>query len=146
MARSLPTPTIIPAISELFSSNFLNVLIPSASKPKENRSGTLSHPMMDALQQFSHHTRTENYAPAYDSTRSATLDAFHKLTHFSWSPGVGPLLEKAWAEDPDMTLKIIWNLRSIHDGKAEKEGFYRAFGWLYDNHPRTAITNLHLLV
>jgi hypothetical protein len=50
--------------------------------------------MMDALQQFSHRTLTENYAPAYDSTRSATLDAFHKLTHFSWSPGVGPLLEK----------------------------------------------------
>src|SRR6202011_3652314 len=24
--------------------------------------------------------------------------------------------------------------------------FYRAFGWLYDNHPRTAIQNLHLLV
>ncbi|KAJ7817739.1 hypothetical protein B0H14DRAFT_3741543 [Mycena olivaceomarginata] len=98
-------------------------LIPPASKRKENRSGTLSHPMMDALEQFLHRTRTENYAPAYDSTRSATLNAFHKLTHFSWSPGVGPLLEKA-----------------------EKEGFYRVFGWLYDNHPRTAITNLHLLV
>ena len=32
---------------------------------------------------------------------------------------------QAWAEDPDLTLKIIWNLRSIHDGKSEKEGFYR---------------------
>ncbi|KAJ7787721.1 hypothetical protein B0H14DRAFT_3095332 [Mycena olivaceomarginata] len=99
---------------------------------------------MDALKQFSHRTLTENYAPAYDSTRSATLDAFHKLTHFSWSPGVGPLLEKAWAEDPDMTLKIIWNLRSIHDGKAEKEGFYRAFGGCTII-PRTAITHLHVL-
>ncbi|KAJ7218268.1 hypothetical protein B0H12DRAFT_1031955 [Mycena haematopus] len=101
---------------------------------------------MDALRQFSHRTRTENLAPAYDSTLSATLDAFHQLTHFSWGDRVGELLDKAWAEDPDSTLKIIWNLRSIHDGKSEKEAFYRAFGWLFDNHPRTAITNLHLLV
>ncbi|KAJ7821900.1 hypothetical protein B0H14DRAFT_2371069 [Mycena olivaceomarginata] len=101
---------------------------------------------MDALRQFSHRTRTENNAPAYDSTLSATLDAFHKLTYFSWGPSVGELLDKAWAENPHLTLKIVWNLRSIHDGKAEKEAFYRAFGWLYDNHPRTAIANLHLLV
>jgi hypothetical protein len=50
--------------------------------------------MMDALRQFSHRTRTENNAPAYDSTLSATLDAFHKLTYFSWGPSVGELLEK----------------------------------------------------
>ncbi|KAJ7908213.1 hypothetical protein B0H13DRAFT_1617705 [Mycena leptocephala] len=101
---------------------------------------------MDALRQFSHRTLTENYAPAYDSTLSSTLDAFQKLTHFSWGDNVGKLLDKAWAEDSNLTLRIIWHLRSIHEGKSEKEGFYRAFGWLYDNHPRTAIANLHLLV
>ncbi|KAJ6512564.1 hypothetical protein C8R45DRAFT_1087716 [Mycena sanguinolenta] len=101
---------------------------------------------MDALQQFSHRTQTQNSAPAYDSTSSPTLDAFNQLTRFSWGDRVGDLLDKAWTEDPSVTLKIIWNLRSIHDGKSEKEAFYRAFGWLYDNHPRTAITNLHLLV
>ncbi|KAJ6512554.1 hypothetical protein C8R45DRAFT_1059263 [Mycena sanguinolenta] len=102
--------------------------------------------MMDALQQFSHRTQTQNSAPAYDSTSSPTLDAFNQLTRFSWGERVGDILDKAWAEDPHVTLKIIWNLRSIHDGKSEKEAFYRAFGWLYDNHSRTAITNLHLLV
>ncbi|KAJ7738156.1 hypothetical protein B0H16DRAFT_1664680 [Mycena metata] len=101
---------------------------------------------MDALRLSNHRTRTENGAPAYDSTLSATLDAFSQLTRYSWSPEVETLLGKAWAEDPDLTLRIIWNLRSIHDGKAEKEVFYRAFGWLYDDHPRTAISNLHLLV
>ncbi|KAJ7472643.1 hypothetical protein FB451DRAFT_1036014 [Mycena latifolia] len=101
---------------------------------------------MDALRESSHRTLTENNAPAYDSTLSATLDAFQSLTPYSYGGKVGKLLGKAWAEDPELTLKIIWNLRSIHDGKSEKEGFYRAFGWLYDNHPRTAIANLHLLV
>ncbi|KAF8173528.1 hypothetical protein K438DRAFT_2051129 [Mycena galopus ATCC 62051] len=104
------------------------------------------NPMMDALRQFSHRTRTENDAPAFNSTLSPTLDAFNQLTHFSLGSKVGDLLDKAWAEDSELTLKIIWNLRSIHEGKAEKEAFYRAFGWLYDNHPRTAISNLHLLV
>ncbi|TFK23983.1 hypothetical protein FA15DRAFT_669950 [Coprinopsis marcescibilis] len=41
---------------------------------------------------------------------------------------------------------IIWCLRSIPDGKGSKEAFYRAYGWLLDNHPRTAIVNLPLLV
>ncbi|KAJ6459476.1 hypothetical protein C8R47DRAFT_1180743 [Mycena vitilis] len=101
---------------------------------------------MDALQQFSHRTRTENHAPAYSSTLSPTLDAFQKLTQYSYGDQVGKLLDNAWAEEPNLTLRIIWNLRSIHDGKSEREAFYRAFGWLYDNHPRTAIQNLHLLV
>ncbi|KAJ7500326.1 hypothetical protein B0H11DRAFT_2155591 [Mycena galericulata] len=101
---------------------------------------------MDALREFSHRTHTENGAPAYDSTLSATLDAFQHLTRFSYGTRVEELLEKAWVEDPTLTLKIIWNLRSIHEGKSEREAFYRAFGWLYDNHPRTAITNIPLLV
>ncbi|KAJ7662973.1 hypothetical protein B0H17DRAFT_1171606 [Mycena rosella] len=102
--------------------------------------------MIDALHESSHRTYTENGAPAYNSTLSPTLDAFQKLKPYLYGEQVGNLLEKAWEEDPDLTLKIIWNMRSIHDGKAEREGFYRAFGWLYDNHPRTAIANLHLLV
>lgn len=33
-------------------------------------------------------------------------------------------------------------MRSIHEGHGNKIGFYKAFGWLYQNHPRTAIENL----
>ncbi|KAJ6514766.1 hypothetical protein DFH09DRAFT_1264765 [Mycena vulgaris] len=138
---------ILPAIPELFNPNFLDELLPPTNTPtKSDGSPRVDrNPMMDALCEFSHRTLTENNAPAYDSTLSATLDAFQKLTPYSFG-GIGKLLDKAWSEDPDLTLKIIWNLRSIHDGKAEREAFYRAFGWLYDNHPRTAITNLHFLV
>ncbi|KAF7337082.1 hypothetical protein MVEN_02145400 [Mycena venus] len=148
--RSSQNP-VIPVIPELFSPNFLDELIPPTSPSKKNDAGIpptgpKSHPMMDALRESAHRTFTENVANAYDSTLSPTVDAFHKLTHFSYGDKIGKLLDNAWAEDSELTLKIIWNLRSIHDGKSEKEGFYRAFGWLYDNHPRTAITNLHLLV
>ncbi|KIJ06903.1 hypothetical protein PAXINDRAFT_51147, partial [Paxillus involutus ATCC 200175] len=56
------------------------------------------------------------------------------------------MLENAWSEDPVLTVRIIWNARSIHDGKGDKELFDRAFRWLFENHPRTAVVNLHCLV
>ncbi|KAJ6600872.1 hypothetical protein B0H10DRAFT_2082511 [Mycena sp. CBHHK59/15] len=143
---------LLPEIPELFNPKFLDELIPATHKdhasptPKVPLRPVATNPMMGTLRQWAHRTYTENNAPAYSSTLSATLDAFQHLTRFAYGEKVGEYLEKAWAEDPDLTLRIVWNLRSIHDGKAEKEVFYRAFGWLYDNHPRTAITNLHLLV
>ncbi|KAJ7081896.1 hypothetical protein B0H15DRAFT_952907 [Mycena belliarum] len=142
--RSSQNP-VIPAIPELFNPNFLDELIPPAKAPVQRQIKAPRNPMMDALCESSHRTTTENGAPAYNSTLSATLDAFQKLTPYSYGDSVGRLLERSWMEDPDLTLRIIWNLRSIHDGKGEREVFYRAFGWLYDNHPRTAITNLRLL-
>jgi hypothetical protein len=36
-------------------------------------------------------------------------------------------------------------MRSIHEGHGNKFGFYRAFGWLYKYHPRTAVENLRFV-
>lgn len=36
-------------------------------------------------------------------------------------------------------------MRSIHEGHNNKTGFYRAFGWLYKHHPRTAIENIRFV-
>ncbi|KAG2062726.1 hypothetical protein BDR04DRAFT_1235663, partial [Suillus decipiens] len=85
-------------------------------------------------------------SPAFSSTLSATLDAFNGIRPGVSGSSVDNYLFKAWAEDPALTLRIIWSLRSIHDGKGEKELFYMAFGWLFENHPRTALSNLYLLV
>ncbi|KAF9267496.1 hypothetical protein L218DRAFT_970914 [Marasmius fiardii PR-910] len=101
--------------------------------------------MIDALESTSNRTRTQNSAMAYDSTLSPTLDAFNGLSHSS-GEDLDELLEKSWKEDAPLTLRLIWQQRSIHEGKSEKEGFYRTFGWLYNNHPRTAIANLSMLV
>ncbi|KAG2065503.1 hypothetical protein BDR04DRAFT_1032578 [Suillus decipiens] len=101
---------------------------------------------MDALRSTAHHKLTENESPAFSSTLSATLDAFNGIRPGVSGSSVDNYLFKAWAEDPALTLRIIWSLRSIHDGKGEKELFYMAFGWLFENHPRTALSNLYLLV
>ncbi|KAG2137052.1 hypothetical protein DEU56DRAFT_736974 [Suillus clintonianus] len=140
----------LPAIPELTNPNFLDVLLPvsehtSSMKITEN---SPAHPnaMMDALRSTAHHKLTENVSPAFSSTLSATLDAFQGIRPGVSGYFVDSYLSKAWPEDPALTLRLIWSLRSIHDGKSDKELFYMAFGWLFENHPRTAISNLYLLV
>ncbi|KAJ3559858.1 hypothetical protein NM688_g80 [Phlebia brevispora] len=141
----------IPHIPELHNPHFLDKLLPIAATSAPTllqgvAPTSPNNPMIDALKSTTHFTLTANRSPAYNSTLSATLDAFHELRPHCAAEDIPRLLEKAWNEDSLLTLRIIWNLRSIHDGKSEKELFYQAFGWLYEKHPRTAIQNLRWLV
>lgn len=141
----------LPAIPELTNPDFLDVLLPvsedaSLIKMIPENSPPQPNAMMDALRLTAHHKLTENYSPAFSSTLSATLDAFNGIRPGVSGSVVDDYLFKAWGEDPALTLRIIWSLRSIHDGKGDKELFYMAFGWLFQYHPRTALSNLHLLV
>jgi hypothetical protein len=118
----------LPEIPELYNPNFLDALIPpveprSVSKLKE-ASGQ-SNRMIDALQATTNQTFTENLAPTYSSTGSPTLDAFQLLHGRDSGPQFNSYLENAWHEDSDLTLRIIWNIRSIHDGRGDKGLFYR---------------------
>ena len=85
---------------------------------------------------------TENRGLAYRSTNSALLDLFSELEKAISGPRLRELLEAAWKEDPSATLKIVWNARSIHLGKGERESFYRCLGWIHREHPETVVTNL----
>lgn len=116
----------LPHIPELFNPNFLDVLVPAqdVSAVEPDTEPRHSHPMMDALMTTLNRVRTTNWDPAYASTGSATLDAFNILKPYAYEE-LGPYLEKAWKEDPNLTLRLIWNARSIHDGKSENELFYR---------------------
>ncbi|KAF8500781.1 hypothetical protein F5888DRAFT_1793214 [Russula emetica] len=139
----------LPHIPELFNHNFLDVLLPPRPVLSTDANIGATVPksaFMDALKSVARHRITENGAPAFSSTLSSTLDAFQSLSVHMDTRTIDGVLARSWAEDPALTLKIIWNTRSIHDGKSDKELFYRAFGWLYEHHPRTAISNLSQLV
>lgn len=129
-ARSAQIVTL-PPIPELFNARFLDVLLPrqhvELSRPPATTS-TPSNKMMDALLSVK---RTENGALAFSSTSSHTLDAFMALRQGIDGPKVDRYLADAWAQDPAITLRIIWHCRSIHDGKAEKELFYRCIVLLF---------------
>lgn len=129
MASTLTTQNFtIPHVAELYDPKFLDVLLPASDAAEEAMLVDAPVPrnaMMDALQQTSHLTYTANGAPALDSTLSPTVDAFSGLNSYSDATTLDKLLRASWKSDPALTLRLIYQLRSIHDGKAEKEGFYR---------------------
>ena len=95
--------------------------------------------------EFSNKMFTENLGVAHRSKKSALLDLFVELER-TIDPGrLEGLLHSAWEADSLTTLKIMWNVRSIHLGKAEHDSFYRCLGWLREHHPATLIFNLQWL-
>jgi hypothetical protein len=124
-----------------------------ASKVRENL--PTGNPFMDGL--LSHHgkdpekvpgvdmqnkTFTANRDIAFRSTTNPLVDLFAELEDLVSSPRLNELLGQAWSEDPLMTLKIIFNARSIHLGKSSRLTFYRCAGWLAQHHPLTLVANL----
>ncbi|RYP46486.1 hypothetical protein DL768_007319 [Monosporascus sp. mg162] len=124
--------------------------------PETKGDETPTHPFMAGLkshgmdvtperQDMENKMFTENGGLANRSTGSPVLDLFSSLEEVISDPHLIELLNAAWADDPLMTLKVIFNARSIHLGKAEKVTFYRCAGWLAQNHPLTLISNLRWL-
>lgn len=85
---------------------------------------------------------TENADVAYRSTTEPLVDLFTELEDVVSGPRLRELLESSWRADPTATLKVIFNARSIHLGKASRQTFYRCAGWLVKNHPQTLVANL----
>lgn len=80
------------------------------------------------------------------SSKSSVVDLFYDLGENTASDKLKTLLEAAWNTDAVLTLKIIFNSRSIHLGKSNRVASYKAFGWLAENHPLTLLANLQWLV
>ncbi|KAL7809629.1 hypothetical protein V8C44DRAFT_142332 [Trichoderma aethiopicum] len=96
-------------------------------------------------QDLSNRMLTENADVAYRSTQNALVDLFYEMEEVVSGERLKELLDAAWAVDPLITLKTIFNARSIHLGKSSKHVFYRAAGWVAKNHPLTLIGNLRWL-
>jgi hypothetical protein len=79
-------------------------------------------------------------------SHSPLVDLFHDLGENTESDEIKTLLDDAWEEDASLTLKIVFNARSIHLGKSNRVASYKAFGWLAENHPLTLLANLQWLV
>lgn len=150
-------PVFVPYAKELFVSEkefveYLRTVKPTSifkpkSKPSKKATKSESHPFTEGLLERNERnydkeslaaenkTLTANADVAFKSTKSALVDLFFE------TPSEDGLNE-AWAEDPEATLKLIFNLRSIHLGKADRFHFYWSIGWLYKYHPRTLLENL----
>lgn len=108
---------------------------------QQGKADTGSGPVRDMANKM----LTENADVAHRSTNDALVDLFTELEDVVSGPRLLELLEKAWSCDPASTLKIIFNARSIHLGKASRQTFYRCAGWLAKFHPLTLVANLQWL-
>lgn len=88
--------------------------------------------------------RTENNDLAHAKTHPL-VDLMAELEDTVSISRLTVLLNEAWAEDPLITLKLIFNARSIHLGKSSRQTFYKCAGWLAANHPLTLVANLRWL-
>jgi hypothetical protein len=89
---------------------------------------------------------TDNLDVTSISSKSAVVDLFYDLGENTSSDRLKMLLEKSWREDALLTLKVIFNARSVHLGKANRVATYKALGWLAEAHPLTLLGNLRWLV
>ncbi|QRV87398.1 hypothetical protein RhiJN_15416 [Ceratobasidium sp. AG-Ba] len=134
----------VPRSAELVkpAGQLLEQLLPVKQKPvAAGIAASSGNALVDALKKKQNQARTENNAEAYASTESGI-----GLNANSTAEDIHKQLAASWNESPELTLRIIWNMRSIHEGHSNKLGFYHAFGWLYKNHPRTAIENIRFVV
>lgn len=89
---------------------------------------------------------TDNADLTHLSSKNAIVDLFYDLRENIQSSKLKTLLDAAWSEDAELTLKLIFNARSIHLGKSSRVSAYKALGWLADNHPLTLLASLRWLV
>lgn len=99
-------------------------------------------PTIEQTRDMQNKMLTENSDLAHRSTGEALVDLFTELEDVVSGPRLLELLDRAWHEDPVLTLKLIFNARSIHLGKSSRQTFYRCAGWLAKYHPLTLVANL----
>ena len=117
MSYSFSQICTLPPIPELLDPNFLWVLLPS--EDRQHSLDQLTSKPSEYLAASVNSDATGFRSSCYDAFRG--LDArspksLHRLD---------TLLQASWLESPETTLKIIWHIRSIRDGKGQKELFYR---------------------
>ena len=139
--------------SDADMARFMKGLLSHNQKPKkgnrmpkmENKIPKVESPMPqmeNTMPQMENKMLTDNADGAYRSTTDPLVDLFFELEDVIEGPRLQEILQFAWSNDPLATLKIIFNARSIHLGKSSRRTFYRAAGWLAQNHPHTLVANL----
>uniref|UniRef100_A0A7S4HV64 TROVE domain-containing protein n=1 Tax=Vannella robusta TaxID=1487602 RepID=A0A7S4HV64_9EUKA len=85
---------------------------------------------------------TENGALSFPTTLDSCVDLFFKTVRGISEENLVPLLDAAWAESPEATLRIIFQTRDCRGGKGEKKIFYQALRWLHSKSPAVVSKNL----
>ena len=100
--------------------------------------------MLEYLRNEANRTLTENSAATLRSTLSSCLDLFATIGALRNSDDdeIIKRFIRAFTEDPDMAMKILFYARDIRQGIGERKVFRVIIKWLADNHSPSVIKNL----
>lgn len=102
--------------------------------------------MLNFLKNESNIAYTENGGTAFKSTESCCLDIFFKAGAMrnSTAEEIADVVIRAYAENPDKTMKIIFFARDVRGGLGERRFFRIAITALVKTAPETVKKNIHL--
>ena len=103
--------------------------------------------MLQHLKDESNFTLTENSALTYKSSGSECLDLFavSGALRNSDSQDIITRFMRAFAEDKDLSMRILFYSRDIREGIGERKFFRVIINWLAKNYPGSVIKNLALI-
>ena len=103
--------------------------------------------ILDLLKRSSDVTHTENGAKTFSTSRSDCLDLFFKAGAMrnAGEEEIRTAVDRAFAEDADKTMKIIFFARDVRGGLGERRFFRTAMKYLADSHPESVKKNISLI-
>jgi hypothetical protein len=84
----------------------------------------------------------ENSRLAFRTTDSACLDLFSQVVPGTSVEDLRSMLQAAWNQNPEVALRIIFNIGNVRGGKQDRVNFYRALSWLFERYPSTFFLNI----
>lgn len=103
--------------------------------------------LLDLLEDETNRTFSENDAVTLSSTKSDCLDLFALggALRNADEERVQNLFMKAYAENPDYALKILFYLRDIRAGLGERKTFRTMLKVLAENHKESVVKNINFI-
>ncbi|MCR5092794.1 MAG: DUF2828 family protein [Lachnospiraceae bacterium] len=100
--------------------------------------------MLNHMKEEMNKTFTENGAVTYRSTGSDCLDLFAAIGALRGESDeeIITRFTRAYTENPDMAMKILFFARDIRGGLGERRVFRTIFNWIADNEPASVRKNI----
>ena len=104
--------------------------------------------MLEYIKNILNRTKTENGAATLQTTGSRCVDLFATIGALRKASDIEIVMRfaRAYIEDSDMAMKILFFARDIRGGLGERRVFRIIMNWLTINYPETVKKNIEYIM